>query len=252
MSAAEARAGTPSRALLAAILAAWAVLLAVEATPGDRYLSHQYEPSSVAGQSVAVALYLVGWLLMSVAMMLPTAGRLLGDFDAVVARRGDHRRLTVLLVGGFLATWLATGYLFRTGDVFVHLAVDASTWLQHHTALIGGGTIVVAGLYQLSDLKHRCLTACRTPRGFVFRHWRGGHPGHDAFRIGLAYGVSCVGCCWALMLMMFGLGTMSPWWMLALTAVMAAEKNLAIGPRLVQPLGVALIALGLVVAVAPT
>jgi predicted metal-binding membrane protein len=248
MSAAEARAGAPGPAVLSAILGAWAVLLVGAATPADRYLSHRYEPASATGQLVAVGLYLVGWLLMSVAMMLPTAGRLLGDFDAVVARRDDRRRLTVLLVGGFLAAWLATGYVFRTGDVLVHLAVDASAWLQHRTALIGGGTIVAAGLYQLSDVKHRCLTACRTPRGFVFRHWRGGRPGHDAFRVGLAYGASCVGCCWALMLMMFGLGTTSPWWMLTLTAVMAAEKNLRIGARMARPLGVALIALGLAVA----
>jgi predicted metal-binding membrane protein len=235
------------RATLALILAAWVALLVVAATPADRYLSHQHQPASASGQLVAVGLYLAGWLLMSVAMMLPTAGRLLADFDAVVGRRADRRPLSIILVVGFLVAWLAAGYVFRTGDVLVHLAVDASASLRRHTALIGGATLVVAGLYQLTDLKSRCLTACRTPRSFVFRHWGAGRPGRDAFRVGLAYGVSCVGCCWALMLVMFGLGTMSLWWMLGLTAVMAAEKNHPAGARIARPLGAALVLAGLAV-----
>lgn len=194
---------------------------------------------------MALLLFLLGWLLMSTAMMLPTASRLMRDFALVVRSRPERRRLQALLVVGYLATWLVAGYVFRTLDLGVHAVADSVAWIEQRPELIGGATLVAAGLFQFSSLKHRCLTACRSPRSFVYRHWRGGDPRADAVRIGLAYGVSCVGCCWALMLLMFGLGAASLTWMLGVAAVMAIEKNTRRGRQLSRPLGVCLVAAGL-------
>jgi predicted metal-binding membrane protein len=89
--------------------------------------------------------------------------------------------------------------------------------------------LALAGAFQFSRLKHHCLTRCRTPFSFVVSRWHGIAPRRESLWIGLAHGAFCVGCCWALMLLMFVVGTGSVGWMLALGAVMALEKNLADG-----------------------
>jgi predicted metal-binding membrane protein len=220
---------------------ALAALAAIGASPYARYLQHDYQPASAAGQAGAVALFLAGWALMMLAMMLPTATALLGAVARLGADPAAGRRLQVLAATGFLGVWLAVGYAFRAGDMLVHDAVDAIEWLAARPQLVPSLALLTAGLFQFSALKRRCLTACRTPLAFLYRHWHGGHPTHAALRIGAAYGASCVGCCWALMLVMFGLGTASVAWMLGVGAVMAIEKNTPAGQRLSGPIGLLLI-----------
>jgi predicted metal-binding membrane protein len=229
---------------------AWLVLVAVGVSPYAQYVDHDYAPQSAAAQVAALALFLGGWLLMSIAMMLPTTTRLLHAFGRTVGRRQDRRMLQSLLIAGFLATWLATGYVFRSGDLGVHATVDSWGWLRERPQLLGAAVLVLAGLFQFSSLKHRCLTACRSPRSFVYRHWHGRNARVEALRIGFAYGVSCVGCCWALMLVLFAVGMANLAWMLALAAVMALEKNTRRGAALARPVGVGLIALGITAALA--
>ena len=100
----------------------------------------------------------------------------------------------------------------------------------------------IAGLFQFSRLKYHCLDQCRTPLSFIIQHWHGITPRRDAFQLGMHHGVFCVGCCWAIMLLMFIVGTGNVGWMLALGAMMAIEKNAAWGRWISQPLGFALIA----------
>jgi predicted metal-binding membrane protein len=185
---------------------------------------------------------------MIIAMMLPTASSLLKAFTRVVQGRRQHRMLMTLLVVGFILAWLATGIVFRVSGMAVNALVNSNAWLSAHTRLLAAGAVGVAGLYQLTPLKNRCLTACRSPRGFIYRHWRGGRAGADTMRIGLAYGLSCVGCCGALMLVMFALGLASLAWMLALAAYMAIEKNTMLGGRLRIPIGIILLAIAATIA----
>jgi predicted metal-binding membrane protein len=201
-------------------------LLAWGASPYARYLSHRYEPASASGQAVAIAFFLAGWLLMTAAMTLPTATGLMRAFDRLTQARPSRERLRLrlALVAGFLAVWLLVGYLFRAADVFVHLLVDSVGWLGARPQLVAAAALATAGLFQFSPLKHRCLSACRSPRSFVVGGWRGASPAADALRIGIAYGRSCVGCCWALMLVMFGVGSASLALMLALAAAMVSER----------------------------
>jgi predicted metal-binding membrane protein len=237
-------------ALAGLVLFAWAALALWGASPYARYLGHGNRYDGPAAEAAGLALFLVGWALMVAAMMLPTATRLLRSFELVVQRRADRRRLEALVAAGFLGTWVLVGYGFQVFDLGVHAAVGAIGWLDARPQLIGASALLAAGGFQFTSLKHRCLTACRSPRGFIYRNWRGGRPGSDALRIGVTYGTSCVGCCWALMLMLFALGTSSLVWMLAVGALMAAEKNSAAGERLARPVGAALIAAGTVVALA--
>jgi predicted metal-binding membrane protein len=103
----------------------------------------------------------------------------------------------------------------------------------------------LAGLFQFSSLKYRCLDKCRSPLSFVLEHWRGHNHAYYAARLGLRHGAYCVGCCWALMLLMFALGTGSLGWMLLLGGIMAVEKNMPWGRHLSAPLGTALVGVAL-------
>ena len=104
-------------------------------------------------------------------MMLPTAAGLLDDFGVAVRRRPDRRRLQALVVAGFLAAWLATGYVFWSLDGVLHAVVASVGWLEQRTYLLGGAVLIAAGMFQFSSLQHRCLIACRSPRSLAYyRH----------------------------------------------------------------------------------
>jgi predicted metal-binding membrane protein len=108
-----------------------------------------------------------------------------------------------------------------------------------------GGVLVLAGGFQFSELKKACLTACRSPASLLWQHYRQGV--RAAWTLGVHHALRCLGCCWALMLVMFATGAGSLAWMLLLTGLMVAEKTTAWGARLVRPAGVALIASGLAI-----
>jgi predicted metal-binding membrane protein len=109
---------------------------------------------------------------------------------------------------------------------------------------MGPATLLVAGTFQFTRLKYRCLDKCRSPFSFIVEHWRGGRETWQALRLGIDHGVFCVGCCWALMLLMVGLGVTSVAWMAALAVVMSIEKNASWGRRLSELVGVTLLAGG--------
>jgi predicted metal-binding membrane protein len=236
--------------LVGLVATAWLALWQWGASPYAHQLGHHGGAAGADGWP-ALALFLAGWTLMIVAMMLPTATALLRAYCALVRHRPGRTGLVALVVVGFLAAWLATGGVFRLAGLAVHALVAGVGWLRGNPTLLGAAALALAGGYQFTPLKYRCLTACRSPRSFIYRHWRGGPAATDALRIGLAYGWSCVGCCWALMFVMFVLGLASLPWMLGLAVLMTVEKNTAAGWRLRVPLGVALVAAALALAAAP-
>lgn len=247
--------------LLAALSAlAWVTLWAWARSPYGRYLDHGdwtvSGPAAFlcrvvpAGDVVVPALlYGVAWILMTAAMMLPTTLPLFNAFDRLTARRPDHARLLGLLGLGYMAVWGAFGLLAHALHGALLSLVGSVPTLAWHGGLIGAAIIALAGAFQFSTLKHRCLEKCRTPLSFIMGHWRGQAPARHAFTLGAHHGFFCVGCCWALMLLMFAVGAGSLGWMLLLAAVMAIEKNVPWGRRLSAPLGAALLAWALVLVV---
>jgi predicted metal-binding membrane protein len=179
---------------------------------------------------------------MIVAMMLPTTLPVLRIFRGMVAGRPAAGRLYGLLIAGYLCAWLGFGLAAHALDALLLAAARETAWFVAHGWAVGALVIGAAGAFQFSSLKYRCLEKCRTPYGFVVQRWQGRSPARESWRIGFDHGLFCVGCCWALMLLMFVVGMGSIGWMLALAAVMAAEKNLRGGRRLSAPLGVALLA----------
>ena len=231
------------RAILAGSLVAlsglaWLTLWIWAASPYGRYLHHD---GGIAPLPVEAALFSLGWLLMIVAMMLPSSVPLVVTFGAIVCRRPQPRLLVALLVAGYLAIWGAFGLAAWVLDRGIHAAVDASPWLTAHPQLIMGSTLAIAGLWQFTPWRARCLDECRSPLGFVMNRWRGVDVRRESFAMGIAHGAFCVGCCWSLMLVMFGVGLGSVTAMLALGALTAVEKNMPWGHRLTRPLGYGLL-----------
>ena len=238
--------------VVALSLAAWLALAAWSASPYGRYLAHggwtdggplgEICRSIPQGALIVPALvYALVWLLMIAAMMLPTTLPLLAIFGRVVSARRDAGALLSRVVAGYAIAWLGFGLLAHGVDSLLHIGVAQSGWLLGHGWLVGAIVLAGAGAFQFSTLKYRCLEKCRTPFAFINERWHGRAPRREALRIGFEHGVFCVGCCWALMAVMFVAGVGSLGWMLVLAAVMAAEKNLRWGRWLRTPLGLGLI-----------
>ena len=151
------------------------------------------------------------WAVMMTAMMLPSAAPLL-----LLANQP-------YLVGlGYVAVWGlfsigATALQWMLGRVLV-----LNPMMEVSSAEAGALLLVIAGIYQWTPLKHACLTTCQSPMSFLARRWRSGKWG--AFRMGAEHGAFCVGCCWALMLLLFAGGVMNLTVIVALTALVAFEK----------------------------
>jgi predicted metal-binding membrane protein len=186
---------------------------------------------------------------MITAMMLPTTLPLLEAVRRLTRRRSDRRVLLGLVIAGYVVAWGMFGIVAHGFDGILRALVPGSEWLSTNGWVLGVIVFAIAGLFQFSPLKYRCLDKCRAPLSFVMRRWNGQNAARQAFLLGLGHGAYCVGCCWALMLLMFVLGTGSVGWMLLLAGVMAAEKNLPFGRQLAVPLGVTLLGTALVMTV---
>jgi predicted metal-binding membrane protein len=240
---------------------AWILLWLWAASPYGRYLDHgSWLQTGIAGaicRSLPAGevllpglLYVGGWLLMSAAMMLPTTLPLLEIFRRTAAARPDRHRLLLLPIAGYLAVWGAFGLIAHLADLGVQALVLQSPWLTFNAWAVGALVLATAGLFQFSALKHRCLEECRTPFSFVARHWGHDRPAWRSFRLGAHHGLFCVGCCWALMLVMFAAGVASMIWIALLTALMVHEKTQPSGHRTVPVTGVVLLAMAAVVLLA--
>ena len=224
---------------------AWIALWLWEGSPYGHYLHHDGVGGGGLGADASViagaVAFTLGWTLMIVAMMLPSSVPLVVTFAALVGRRARPARLVALLLLGYLLVWAAFGFAAWAADRAVHAAVQALPWLAANPQLILAATLLGAGLWQFSPLRDRCLDECRSPLGFVLNRWRGVSERREALAMGLAHGAFCVGCCWSLMLVMFGVGISSLTAMLVLGGLTAIEKNLPQGRRLTRPLGVVLV-----------
>jgi predicted metal-binding membrane protein len=233
----------------ALVVLSWLALWFWSRSPYAGYLSHDENAGihSVGIGYLAVAvLFVVGWTLMTVAMMLPTSLPLVALFGSLVRARQHRFQLVALVVTGYLLVWTSFAGMAHVGDLGIHRGVDHSAWLQAHEWVISAGTVLIAGVYQFTPLKYHCLDKCRSPLNFVMQHWHGGSDRRNAVLLGAHHGIFCLGCCWSLMLLMFAVGVGNVGWMLALGALMALEKNAPWGRRLAAPLGVVLVAWGAV------
>jgi predicted metal-binding membrane protein len=232
--------------------AAWVLVWRFGESPWGHWGHRTAHDHGGSGGSTALlaATFVGGWVVMTAAMMLPTTLPLVGVFERVASRRSDRHLLVSLVVTGFLLAWAACGAVVFAATRLLQSSAGTLGW-PGDPRMATAALFLVAGLFQFSRLKYRCLDQCRSPMSFVTSRWHGRRERWQSFRIGIDHGVYCVGCCWALMLLMFAASAASVVWMLVLGAVMAIEKNMPWGRRLSAPVGVALLAAGAAMVLLP-
>ena len=222
----------------ALVLAAWALMLLATWTHQSYLLNHGYLiQESGLPWLAALIFFLVCWQVMIAAMMLPSSLPLL--FRLTRAQQPQQRlhRTTAAVLAGYALVWTAFAVVAFLGDTGIHLLVNRWSWLALHPWLIGAATFAVAGIFQFSPFKQRSLQACRN--AFRAPSCLSGTEPRDVWRLGWHHGQCCVGSCWALMLLMFGVGIGSLIWMAALTGVMVIEKTVPGGRWLSPVVGIA-------------
>ena len=201
---------------------------------------------SSAEFDMAAPVFLAMWVTMMVAMMFPTIAPIVLLHRLVIRRRGGGVAPTVSFVGGYLLVWAAVGLVPLAVLIGSRYVTVDSIWV----ARLAGGVLVVAGAYQFTRWKQTCLRACRTPLTFLSTHDFGrGLLG--TMRAGVSHGAYCLGCCWALMAVLFAVGLMNLAWMAAIAIVFLAEKNWKHSLILTKIVGTAILVFGLVVLAHP-
>lgn len=176
--------------------------------------------AGVDGEGAGIAGFVAAWTVMMVAMMLPSAAPFV-----LLYRRGSTASATAALASGYLAVWAGVGLV---------------AWALHQAAMDVPVPLVLAaaGVYQLTPAKEACLRRCRTPADFLVERWRA-----NAFVLGVDHGRWCLGCCWALMVVLVVAGMMGVLWVVAIAAIVAVEKLTKHGVGVARLTGVALLAL---------
>jgi predicted metal-binding membrane protein len=224
----------------------WAYLIFLSARMSDMQ-SPFAMPMTSAWTGRDILLMWTMWAIMMAGMMLPSAAPMISAYSTTV--RSDAAGLhgsTTMFVVGYLAAWsgfaaLATGaqWVLHDAALVSAMGVSTSRWL-------GGLLLLAAGAYQFTGLKEACLRQCRTPLGFLLNEWRDGQRG--AVVMGARHGAVCVGCCWALMALLFVLGVMNLWWIALVAAVVLLEKIVP-SDALTKMLGVSLMVWGTVLVI---
>ncbi len=176
------------------------------------------------------ALLLAMWVVMMTGMMLPSAAPTLLLYAGVVRKgpeSGRARAHVYAFAGGYLLVWTAFSLLATVLQLLLARWLVLSPMMEAQNRAFSGALLLVAGLYQLTPYKRACLQSCRSPAAFMAQHWRRGIAG--GFRLGLAHGVYCLGCCWALMLLLFVGGVMNLWCIGVLTLFVLLEKVAPLG-----------------------
>ena len=203
-----------------------------------------------AWSATGVLLIALMWAAMVLAMMLPSAAPMIltyAEIAETAARKGERIVSPFVIAGGYCVVWLGFAALATLAQFAAMRTALLDAGMASASVLFSGAIFIAAGLYQFSALKHACLTQCRQPFPFFFSQWE--TTARGVFRLGVKQGLYCVGCCWAMMAVMFAVGVMNVVWMAALAIVMTLEK-ITSGNRLTYGLGVTLIAIGVAFIVA--
>lgn len=191
------------------------------------------------------------WSVMMVGMMLPSAAPAILLYASIARKNraaGSSLPPAWIFTAGYLAVWTA----FSVAATLLHMAFEAERLLTPMMVAanvrLTGGLLILAGIYQRLPVKDACLRKCRAPLQFLLFHWRPG--GVGTFRMGAEHGLYCVGCCWALMLLLFTAGVMNLVWVAIIAGFVFIEKLLPAGPRIGRLAGVGLVATGIGIIIA--
>ncbi len=199
--------------------------------------------SAITVQSFATMFAM--WMVMVVAMMLPSSAPMMRTYAGIAdtaIQKGEQAQPVGILAAGYLFVW--TGFALQATLLQAALIAAGKTGDPSApiTGIIGGSVLILAGIYQFTPFKNACLVRCRNPYTVLFSNWSTERA--KVFRLGLQQGWFCLGCCWAIMLVMLTVGTMNLVWMVFLTMFTLLEKTMT-GYAATRVFGVVLLAWGL-------
>lgn len=229
-------------ALAALTVAAWLYLLHLASAMSDMAMAM---PALHAWSWVEVGALVVMWGVMMIAMMTPAAAPMILMFSTIHRRRAAEGRPavpTAVFVLGYLVVWATYSVVAALAQTGLHTAALLSPAMVATSPLFAGGLLVAAGVFQWTPLKRACLAACRSPLSFLMIGWREGRGG--AFVMGLRHGLYCLGCCWALMALLFVAGVMNLLWVASIAVAILVEKVVPRGDLVGRLAGVVLVAAG--------
>ena len=179
------------------------------------------------------------WAVMMTAMMLPSASPLVLLYAGALRASGDARvgRKTYAMAAGYVLVWALFSVAATVLQRVLSTVLVLTPMMEPATPAAAAVLLAVAGLYQLTPQKRACLRVCRSPLSYLLQHWRAGTS--RAFRLGVRHGTYCLGCCWALMLLLFAGGVMNPAVIVALTLWVLVEKFAPFGDRTATASGIA-------------
>ncbi len=204
--------------------------------------SHAGMPAGSVGD---LALIFLMWAAMVFAMMLPTAGAMIVTYAEIAETAASKHEAAVsplVLTAGYTAVWLGFAIVATGLQVVLTRLALLDSGLATASALFSGAIFIGAGAYQFSALKHACVTLCQRPFPFFLANWSTERA--EIFRLGLRQGLYCLGCCWAMMLVMFAIGVMNVVWMAVLGVIMGVEKIMST-TRFSRAVGAVFIAIGI-------
>ena len=200
--------------------------------------------SGAAWGASGFAIVALMWGAMTLAMMLPSASPMILTYAEIAdtaARKHERIVSPFVLAAGYMVVWLGFAAAATLAQFAFTRAALLDSGMQSASGLFSGAIFIGAGVYQFSAIKHACLTQCQSPFPFFFANWATTPRG--VFLLGARQGLYCLGCCWAMMLVMFAAGVMNVIWMAALGMLMTFEK-IGTGKRFTYLVGAALIVIG--------
>jgi predicted metal-binding membrane protein len=232
-------------ALLALTAIAWVSLLRMRSGMSPAEGADMAMGGMHAWSALELLLLFLMWVTMMVAMMLPSAAPMILLVATVQRRRREHASPappTAIFAAGYLVLWTLFSAAAALTQWGLHQAALLSPAMASTSPVLGGLLLVTAGVYQWLPLKSACLSHCRSPLGFLGSEWREGSAG--ALVMGLRHGLFCLGCCWALMTLLFVAGVMNLLWVAAIAGLVLIEKLAPTGPWVGRLTGLALVAWG--------
>ncbi|MFB8787749.1 MAG: DUF2182 domain-containing protein [Potamolinea sp.] len=212
------------------VVLSWVLTIMAAATGQDHILHHES-----LSLPLKLLVFLAAWQVMTAAMMLPSMLPMVRLFGKASSGQARPRLAMLIFLLAYATVWTGFALIAFIADIGLQQLIEYSSWLHDRPWTVAGSTLLLAGGFQFSGLKEQCLRACRHPLSFLTHHYQRGLKA--AWNLGIRHGLYCLGCCWALMLLMFAVGVGHFTWMIVLTAVMTLERTWQKGRELVPIVG---------------
>jgi predicted metal-binding membrane protein len=204
-------------------------------------------PADAPWQPIEFGYVFVMWVVMMIGMMTPSAAPMILIYARVGRQAATQGRLFAAsgwFAGGYLLAWTAFSLIATSAQWALERTALLTPMMESASNRLGATVLILAGVYQWAPLKEACLSHCRSPLLFIQQHGGFRREPHGALALGFRHGIYCIGCCWALMALLFVGGVMNLFWIAALAVLVLIEKATPFGRAIARVAGLAFIAGG--------